>query len=672
MTLFIVGCSSNNPNQKKSSPLVVKKLEISPEVISVGATAELKVALNSENSTAYNYKWSLEDNTAAEITPQGKEAVYKAKKPGKYRVNVIVANSSGEEITLKQTVEVKRNFTADIPQTVLLTDNLIIKGTVTSKIEKVKVKVDGYYLTDQITGSQEIIPNDEDNYKLSYKFHQAGQERDLIVEAYNKEGQIVDEIKAQIDVVTDKITANYNDQVFLTDEFEITGQVYSKIDKIKVKVDGHYLTDRITEQQTIIPDKSGNYKLKYKFHEVGQNRNLIIEGYNNNGQLIASKQYEIDVLEIKNKLSVVLPEQIVVNDGFKIEGQAYPPIEKIKIKLDGYSLTSQINVKENKYQLNNIKLNTAGSSRKLSITGYNQSGEVVTKLTEKVAVFSDQQLTIKVPKEIKKNESTIISGQALNPIAKIDFLVDGEYKLNNTKVEVTNGTYNFPYTFNSGGQNRELKVIGYDESGRKIAKEEIDFSVYDDEKRIIKNVPYYNQLRNYYKPYSTCQNTAMAMVLAYYGWTGDPDDIYQSYGKSAKSAVEFENIFNYYASASDFSVRLQTFWGRTAKDLEMRIQQGRPVVLHGRFTGSGHVVVLVGYDENYFYINDPAGIWNQKVYGGYNYNVITDGEYVKYPRERVMAALNNYNTVFTHEIVKQAHYNQNRIMPYFVQQLGDY
>ena len=385
--LLISGCSNNDDQQNENFSIVVKKLEVSPKTINIGQTAKLKIELNNKNNADYSYEWSLEDNTAAEITPQGKEAVYKAKKPGKYRVNVIVANSSGEEITLKQTVEVKRNFTADIPQTVLLTDNLIIKGTVTSKIEKVKVKVDGYYLTDQITGSQEIIPNDEDNYKLSYKFHQEGQERDLIVEAYNKEGQIVDEIKTQIDVVTDKITANYNDQIVLTDEFEITGQVFSKIDKIKVKVDGHYLTDRITEQQIIIPDKSGNYKLKYKFHEAGQNRNLIIEGYNNADQLIANFSRKIDV--IKNRLQVKIKETVKIGEEFNITGKAYSPITKVAIKIDNYNLSSNIKVKNNNYSLKEIKLNTSGKKRNLIISGYDQKNNLVKQIKRKIDIVEN-------------------------------------------------------------------------------------------------------------------------------------------------------------------------------------------------------------------------------------------------------------------------------------------
>jgi len=36
---------------------------------------------------------------------------------------------------------------------------------------------------------------------------------------------------------------------------------------------------------------------------------------------------------------------------------------------------------------------------------------------------------------------------------------------------------------------------------------------------------------------------------------------------------------------------------------------GNPAVTHGYFTSSGHIIVLVGYDESGFLVHDPNGEW---------------------------------------------------------------
>jgi uncharacterized protein YvpB len=44
-------------------------------------------------------------------------------------------------------------------------------------------------------------------------------------------------------------------------------------------------------------------------------------------------------------------------------------------------------------------------------------------------------------------------------------------------------------------------------------------------------------------------------------------------------------------------------------DIRRSIAQGRPCIVHGYFTDFGHIIVVRGYDERGFYVNDPFGEW---------------------------------------------------------------
>lgn len=45
----------------------------------------------------------------------------------------------------------------------------------------------------------------------------------------------------------------------------------------------------------------------------------------------------------------------------------------------------------------------------------------------------------------------------------------------------------------------------------------------------------------------------------------------------------------------------------TFNDIRASIDAGHPVVIHGYFTRFGHIVVIRGYDEKGFFVNDPNG-----------------------------------------------------------------
>ncbi len=133
-------------------------------------------------------------------------------------------------------------------------------------------------------------------------------------------------------------------------------------------------------------------------------------------------------------------------------------------------------------------------------------------------------------------------------------------------------------------------------------------------------VPYFYQYANQLSPAASCQNTSIAMVLKHLGWSGTPDTITAAWGKNiAQSPAGLAKVFNHYAEQMGISQRLQPHTQGTLAGLQSLLKAGKPVIIHGYFTGYGHVMVTTGYDGASYTVNDPAGKWAQSFKGGYPY-----------------------------------------------------
>ncbi len=125
-------------------------------------------------------------------------------------------------------------------------------------------------------------------------------------------------------------------------------------------------------------------------------------------------------------------------------------------------------------------------------------------------------------------------------------------------------------------------------------------------------VPYKSQLDNWYNPTGSCNVTSLAMCLEYLKTprrktSGQyEDELYQyaiNKGYSRHEPVDLAKIVRDYGRRDKFT-RAGTIEG--VKDW---LAGGNPVVIHGYFTSFGHIIVLVGYDDNGFIVHDPYGEW---------------------------------------------------------------
>ena len=126
------------------------------------------------------------------------------------------------------------------------------------------------------------------------------------------------------------------------------------------------------------------------------------------------------------------------------------------------------------------------------------------------------------------------------------------------------------------------------------------------------NIPYFSQRDNAHRPWAACNVTAIGMVLYYYGVRP------QQAGKQLEDELYEWCIRRYGANSQTDNtvlVRLSQAYGfeasfgtnRTWGQIRSQLMQGRPVVVGGYFTHSGHIITLVGYTPEGYIVNDPFG-----------------------------------------------------------------
>jgi uncharacterized protein YvpB len=122
-------------------------------------------------------------------------------------------------------------------------------------------------------------------------------------------------------------------------------------------------------------------------------------------------------------------------------------------------------------------------------------------------------------------------------------------------------------------------------------------------------VPYKSQLDNAFNPGGSCNATSLAMALEFLGVKGKgsgqfEDEIYEQLLASGLHP----------GTASAMVVMVEKYGKKdrhteTATDDEIRkhLDKGKPVVIHGDFTRSGHILCVIGYNAKGFLVNDPFG-----------------------------------------------------------------
>lgn len=171
--------------------------------------------------------------------------------------------------------------------------------------------------------------------------------------------------------------------------------------------------------------------------------------------------------------------------------------------------------------------------------------------------------------------------------------------------------------------------------------------------RCLDEVPYRTQRDNRHDPLKTCNVTALAMALLSRGVQARgegaqlEDELYELLHSDAATAYFRERSPELFArgtpahevhdnlawAATQRGVPASFSGRRTRAELEAELAAGRPVLLSGAFTGSGHIVLLVGLTcDGDFIVHDPYGDWTTKYQD-------PSGAFRIYERDRTWATL---------------------------------
>ncbi|AFY69280.1 hypothetical protein Pse7367_0981 [Thalassoporum mexicanum PCC 7367] len=133
----------------------------------------------------------------------------------------------------------------------------------------------------------------------------------------------------------------------------------------------------------------------------------------------------------------------------------------------------------------------------------------------------------------------------------------------------------------------------------------------DPDRRVL-GVPYFSQRDNPRDPYTTCNVTAIGMILAYHGLRSKrsgqqlEDELYQwiidRYGAGARTDnFALQQLYRAYGFGGGFDVART--WSQVAAELDAN----RPLTVGGYFTAGGHIITVIGYEPRGFVVHDPYG-----------------------------------------------------------------
>jgi uncharacterized protein YvpB len=170
------------------------------------------------------------------------------------------------------------------------------------------------------------------------------------------------------------------------------------------------------------------------------------------------------------------------------------------------------------------------------------------------------------------------------------------------------------------------------------------------------DVPYKSQRDNINNPDGSCNVTSLAMCLEFLSIPGRRSDMAledELYEYALDHNLSRHNPYDLAQIVRDYNAKDSFDTHATIDAVKQWLAAGHPAVTHGFFTRSGHIVVLVGYDESGFLVHDPYGEWYAS---GYDRNapgvMDTKGKFLNYSYGLIERTCCTDNEFWVHFISK--------------------
>lgn len=145
------------------------------------------------------------------------------------------------------------------------------------------------------------------------------------------------------------------------------------------------------------------------------------------------------------------------------------------------------------------------------------------------------------------------------------------------------------------------------------------------------SVPYHSQRNNKYAPSGSCLHTSLAMCLNYLGKDTNKDDKLQLEDEIYEKMLARDIPRGYHdligaLVTKNYGVSCKFDTNTPFKSLRAHLSKGFPGYISAKYTRSGHITAVCGYNypERYWLINDPWGNYNKGYKNDHN------GKMVKY------------------------------------------
>lgn len=174
-------------------------------------------------------------------------------------------------------------------------------------------------------------------------------------------------------------------------------------------------------------------------------------------------------------------------------------------------------------------------------------------------------------------------------------------------------------------------------------------------------IKHFSQLDNQFSPTATCNITCVAMCLYYYGVRGDKsylqleDQLYkicERKGLDEQKPFDLKRLVEEYSKDSSYVFEDNFTTTGTFEAIKKALDVKQPCIVHGYFTPGGHIIVIRGYDDKGFFVNDPYGEYYPS-----GYDTSKSGENLHYSYKLIAnicspESVSNPKHIYLHRIYK--------------------